>query len=125
MRICVIYGAVVRKYAFFTRNSHEPFLTLFVALAHRGSSGRRNMCRVFGVFASSVDAWGSQNGRFVSAAGACCFFLPLFPMFGGPEFRTLFAAFSPDLASEWLLCHFRRAGGFEFDAIWRSRCRFA
>ena len=125
MHIYVMFGVAVRKYAFFTCISFESFLALFIALAHCGSSGRRNMCRVFGDFASLTDAWGSQNGRFVSAAGACCFFLPLFPMFGGPEFRTLFAAFSPDLASEWLLCHFGRAGGFEFDAIWRSRCRFA
>ena len=122
LRDCWCCGA---KVSIFARNSHEPFLTLFVALAHGGSSGRRNMCCVFGDFASLTDVWGGQNGRFVSAAGACCVFLTLFPMFGGLQFRMLFTAFPPDLASEWLVCHFRRAGGFEFDAICRRRCRFA
>ena len=74
MHIYVIFGAAVRKYVFFTCISREPILALFVALAHCGSSGRRNMCRVFGVFASLVDTSTAESCSFVSAACACSIF---------------------------------------------------
>ena len=71
MHIYVMFGVAVRKYAYFTCISLESFLTLFIAFAHCGSWRRRNMFRVFGVFASLVDEWGAENCSFVSAAGAC------------------------------------------------------
>ena len=117
MHIYVMLGAAVRKYAFFTCISLESFSAIFIALAHCGSSGRRNMCRVFGVFASLVDTSTAENCSFVSAACACSIFSTLFTTFGGPRFRTLFTAFPPEITSEWLWCHFRCAGGFELDAI--------
>ena len=46
MHIYVIFDAAVRKYTFFACISREPFLALFVAFAHCGSSGRCNMCCV-------------------------------------------------------------------------------
>ena len=117
MHICVKFDLAVRKYAFFTCISREPFLALFVAFAYCGSSGRCNMCRVFGVFASLVDASTAESCSFLSAACACSIFVTLFTAFGGPRFRTLFTAFPPEITSEWLWGHFQCAGGFEFDAI--------
>ena len=74
MHICVKFDLAVRKYAFFTCISREPLLSLFVALAHCGSSGRCNMCRVFCVFASLVDTSTAESCSFVSAACACIVF---------------------------------------------------